>query len=109
ERYVILSNLRDGQPARWPEGVTDDQRTQAKTQFGLGDAKAQGDSTGRDSLFWLWLALLVLAGAIPSLSIFYKFTMSAELKAYYSLACQAGAGNTDAILQLRSRGALGSN
>ncbi len=104
ERNLVLGELRIGRPPRWPD-ADPAQRAEAGRLFGLGaeeDAGTRADVAR--SVFWPWLFILLLAGAIPFLTIIFKLTMSEELKTYYSLESQAKAGNPDALMQLQAGG-----
>jgi hypothetical protein len=106
ERTLVLSQLRDGLAARWPAGITPAKREEIAAWAGLPelDSQAARPDEGH-SVFVPWLFLMLLAGAIPMLSIAFKLTMSEELKTYYSLEAQARAGNAGAVAhrQVRAR------
>jgi Domain of unknown function (DUF4407) len=106
ERMEALAQLRDGDPPPWP-AASPEVRKQAALLAGLGD-DASSSSHERSHMFTLWLVVVIIGAAIPSLSLFYKFTMSQELKLYYSIEAQARAGNPEAIALLRVRDELPS-
>lgn len=105
EREQVLWHLVDGRPPRWPDGVSTATQVAAATWAGLpvpGEDGATIDATRSIRIpFW---GLLAVVAAIPLLSIVFKFTMSEELRNYYSLEAQARSGNRDAMQQLSSRG-----
>lgn len=100
ERAAILAQLRDGKPPRWPDKKDPKILAQAAEWFGLPDDFSSAPARGE--AFGLWFLVLFVAAAIPMLSVFYKLTMSHELKLYYSVAEQAGAGNPDAMVLQRA-------
>lgn len=101
ERMEALAQLRDGDLPPWP-AASPEVRKQAAWLAGLGD-DAASSSHERSHMFMLWLVVVIVGAAIPSLSLFYKFTMSQELKLYYSIDAQARAGNPEALALLRAR------
>lgn len=103
ERMVALSQLRSGEPPRWPPS-SPDLIARASLLAGLGD-HANAVDTSSNHVRFLWLLMTLIGAAIPSLSLLFKFTMmSEELKLYYSVEAQARAGNPEAIELLRARG-----
>jgi hypothetical protein len=99
ERSMVLDQLKNGKPPRWP-AVDAQRKKEAIELMGLPVSDTDAPDAGR-SIFWPWLSLLLIASAIPSLAIFFKFTMSEEMKNYYSVECQRRAGNPEAVLQQR--------
>lgn len=100
ERRTLLADLRDGRPPRWPRRDPA-QLAEVADLFGLPhdfDAPAE-----RGAAYGLWWTVLLVAAAIPLLSVFYKLTTSAELKLYYSVDAQASEGNADALVLCRAR------
>jgi hypothetical protein len=104
EREQVLWHLYQGQPARWPENVSLETRAAVATWAGLPGPSASVVAADTSSFRVPFIGLLLVAGAIPLLSMVYKLTMSEELKAYYSLEAQARSGNREAVQQLKSRG-----
>lgn len=101
ERMEALNLIRDNTAPRWPTADAATLR-QAAELAGLSDEFSRG-SQGRTDVFYLWLVVFLVAAAIPALCIFYKFTMSQELKLYYSVDAQAHAGNPQAIALMQAR------
>lgn len=101
ERMEALNLIRDNTAPRWPVADAETLR-QAAELAGLSDEFSRG-SQGRTDVFYLWLVVFLVAAAIPALCIFYKFTMSQELKLYYSVEAQAHAGNPQAIALMHAR------
>ncbi|MBK7536627.1 MAG: hypothetical protein IPI49_14920 [Myxococcales bacterium] len=99
-----LSQLRAGTPPRWPTAHEEILRS-ASEIAGLGDHFGHTGS-GAPEIGTLWLVVFLVCAAIPLLSIVYKFTMSQELKIYYSVRAQARAGNPEAIALVRAHEAL---
>jgi hypothetical protein len=97
ERMHILYQLTQGKPPRWPTNVEPSRKEEAIVLLRL-PASATSEVDANVSMFWPWLLVLLIAAAIPSLAIFFKFTMSEEMRNYYSVKCQALAGNPDAVL-----------
>lgn len=104
-RGLVLEDLVAGRPPRWP-AESAEQRRRAIALFGLPGATGLDGKPTHDtrSLFWYWLLVTLVAAAIPSLSLFFKYTMSEQLKGYYSVEHQARAGNPEALLALQSQG-----
>lgn len=106
ERMEALALIRDNIAPRWP-AADDTTLREAAALAGLGEA-AERSSEGGRALFALWLVVVLVAAAIPALCIFYKLTMSQELKLYYSVEAQARAGNPQALTLLDARKAVPS-
>ncbi len=104
ERMEALSLLRDNVAPRWPTADETILR-EAAALAGLGNDFSRS-SEGSRELFGLWLVVVLVASAIPALCIFYKLTMSQELKLYYSVEAQASAGNPQALTLLHARKAI---
>ncbi|HVG60763.1 MAG TPA: DUF4407 domain-containing protein [Hyalangium sp.] len=98
ERMLVLDQLTRGKPPRWPPDTDPARKEEAIALLRL-PASAKSVADADFSVFWPWLSLLLCAAAIPSLAIIFKFTMSEEMKNYYSVKYQGLAGNPEAALQ----------
>ncbi len=120
EQLRVLRDLRKGFPSTWP-GIGVDDAQALGTTYGLEsirpcrgqDVISGGPSISVDpkcdperwnrhlqqaqQFEWSWRVVYAIAIVIPLLVIATKLLMTPELKAYYSSAHQAAAGNADAI------------
>ncbi|MFP2924674.1 DUF4407 domain-containing protein [Pyxidicoccus sp. 3LG] len=99
-RAQVLDLLVQGRPARWPTAASEEQKKEAIKVMGLPMSSTSNADAER-SVFRSWLMLLLISMAIPSLALFFKFTMSEEMRNYYSVQCQEQAGNPEAVLHQR--------
>jgi hypothetical protein len=88
ERLRVLSDLRDGRPARWP-GMSDASRERLK-QFGLDEAYAetprvQAQLAADSRRYWgTYISVFLLALFIPFVVLVYKLGAPASLQRYFA-------------------------
>lgn len=88
ERLRVLSDLREGRPARWP-GMSDASRERLK-QFGLDEAYAetpriQAQLAADSRRYWgTYISVFLLALFIPFVVLVYKLGAPAALQRYFA-------------------------
>lgn len=88
ERLRVLSDLREGQPARWP-GMSDASRERLK-QFGLDESYAetpriQAQLAADSRRYWgTYISVFLLALFIPFVVLVYKLGAPAALQRYFA-------------------------
>ena len=100
EQLQVINDLRAERAAQWP-AVSDKEKKDFVKTYGLEDDDSAAAKARRADLAHIvkqgYWAALAIALVIPTLVLATKLLLIEDLKAYYSTARQAAAGNPHAI------------
>jgi hypothetical protein len=101
ERLRIWEDLREGRPAKWPEGLTSEELAYIMENFKLLPNPTEVEmsrltSEGKSHHF-NHLAVLFIGMLLPLLVLMFKLLLPEALKRYYSYDYQAYRGHPEAL------------